>query len=129
MRVLVDYRPALRHRTGVGEFARALASALPGAMSSGDRLTLFSSSWKDRLPASPLPGAQVIDRRIPVRLLNLMWHRAGWPPIERLAGPVDVAQSLHPLLLPARHAARFVTVHDLDFLDHPERASAEIRRD
>jgi alpha-1,3-rhamnosyl/mannosyltransferase len=31
--------------------------------------------------------------------------------------------------MPARHAARVVTIHDLDFLDHPERTSAEIRRD
>src|SRR5207245_10794964 len=66
---------------------------------------------------------------VPVRLLNFAWHRLGWPPIERFAGPVDVAHSLHPLLMPARHAARIVTVHDLDFLDHPERTRAEIRRD
>ena len=27
---------------------------------------------------------------------------AGWPPVERFAGPVDVAHSMHPLLMPAR---------------------------
>jgi glycosyltransferase involved in cell wall biosynthesis len=31
--------------------------------------------------------------------------------------------------MPARSAAQIVTVHDLDFLDHPERTHAEIRRD
>jgi len=31
--------------------------------------------------------------------------------------------------MPARRAAQIVTVHDLDFLDHPERTRAEIRRD
>lgn len=129
MRVLVDYRPALRQRTGVGEFARALAAALLRVLADGDRLTLFSSSWKDRLQPSPLPGADVVDRRIPVLLLNFAWHRLEWPPVEALAGRIDVAQSVHPLLLPARRAARFVTIHDLDFLDHPERASAEMRRD
>ncbi len=129
MRVLVDYRPALRQRTGVGEFARALGSALLGVLPAGDRLTLFSSSWKDRLPRSTLAGADVADRRIPVRMLNLLWHRVEWPPVEMLAGRIDVAQSLHPLLLPARRALRFITIHDLDFLDHPERVSAEIRRD
>ena len=35
----------------------------------------------------------------------------------------------HPLLLPSRTAARVVTIHDLYFLTHPERARAEIRRD
>jgi glycosyltransferase involved in cell wall biosynthesis len=129
VRILIDYRPALRQRTGVGEFAHTLATALLAELPPADRLALFSSSWKDRLPGGVLPGAEVVDVRIPVRLLNVMWHRAGWPPIESLAGAVDVAQSLHPLLLPARRAARFITIHDLDFVDHPERTAAEIRRD
>ncbi len=129
VRILVDYRPALRQRTGVGEFAHRLADALVRATATSDRLTLFSSSWKDRLPGGAVDGAEVVDRRIPVGLLNLLWHRAGWPPVERLAGAVDVVQSLHPLLLPSRRAAGFITIHDLDFLDHPERTAAEIRRD
>ena len=49
--------------------------------------------------------------------------------IDRLAGPADIVQSLHPLLIPAGDARSAVTVHDLDFLHHPERTSAEIRRD
>ncbi len=129
VRILVDYRPALRQRTGVGEFAHRLADALVRAAAPSDRLTIFSSSWRDRLPRGVVDGAEIVDRRIPVRLLNVLWHRAGWPPLERLAGAVDIAQSLHPLLLPSRRAAGFITIHDLDFLDHPERTSAEIRRD
>lgn len=130
MRILIDYRPALRQRTGVGEYAHRLAQALVAAMGGADRLTLFSSSWKDRVPAGIVRGADVVDARIPVRLLNLAWHRAGWPPIDWLAGgDIGVAQSLHPLLMPSRRAARFITVHDLDFLEHPERTAAEIRRD
>ena len=31
MRILVDYRPALRHRTGVGEYAHELVRALARA--------------------------------------------------------------------------------------------------
>jgi hypothetical protein len=76
MRILADYRPALRERTGVGEYMHQLmgayASANPG------EVTLFSSSWKDRPPpalASEL-GVDVVDRRIPVRVLNVLWHRA-----------------------------------------------------
>jgi glycosyltransferase involved in cell wall biosynthesis len=36
---------------------------------------------------------------------------------------------MHPLLMPTRRARQVVTVHDLDFLDHPERTRSEIRRD
>jgi glycosyltransferase involved in cell wall biosynthesis len=125
----MDYRPALRERTGVGEYVHELAAALGRALHADDTLTLFSSSWKDRVAANGLGAARIVDRQVPVRALNLLWHRAGWPPVERLAGPVDVAHSPSPLLIPTRHAARVITVHDLDFLDNPERTRAEIRRD
>src|SRR5262249_22489701 len=55
--------------------------------------------------------------------------RLGWPPIESLTGPADVVHAAHPLLIPARHAAQVVTIHDLFFLAHPTRTRAEIRRD
>jgi glycosyltransferase involved in cell wall biosynthesis len=136
VRVLIDYRPALREPSGVGEYTHQLVAALlaaypPDAPASELALSLFSSSWKDRLaPAAELAGAAIIDRRIPVRLLNLSWHRLGWPPAEMLAGrDFDVAHSLHPLLMPSRSAAQVVTIHDLNFLAHPERTRAEIRRD
>jgi glycosyltransferase involved in cell wall biosynthesis len=128
VRILLDYRPALRQRTGVGEYVHGLASALPAILSPGDSLTLFSSSWKDRLTGQPVPGAGIRDSRIPVRLLNFAWHRVGWPQVEILAGGVDIAHSMHPLLMPSR-GARVVTIHDLYFLTRPEHATAEIRRD
>jgi glycosyltransferase involved in cell wall biosynthesis len=64
-----------------------------------------------------------------VRALNLAWHRLAWPPIETFLGPVDVVHAAHPLMIPSRSGIRAITVHDLDFLDHPERTRAEIRRD
>jgi glycosyltransferase involved in cell wall biosynthesis len=136
VRVLIDYRPALRERSGVGEYTHQLVRALLRASprTATDRLldlTLFSSSWKDRLrSSSDIAGAHTIDRRVPVRLLNFAWHRLRWPAAETLAGrEFDVTHSLHPLLMPARRAAQVITIHDLDFLTHPERTRAEIRRD
>ena len=129
MRILVDYRPALRARTGVGEYIRRLVQAYTAAHR--DELTLFTSSWKDR-PAPALGAelrAAVVDRRIPVSVLNYLWHRREWPPVELLAGRVDVVHAAHPLLIPSRYAAQIVTIHDLFFLDHPERVRDEIRRD
>jgi glycosyltransferase involved in cell wall biosynthesis len=129
MRVLVDYRPALRARTGVGEYIHGLVRAYTAAH--GDRVTLFTSSWKDR-PAPGLAGelgVDVLDRRVPVRVLNYLWHGMEWPPVERLGADVDVVHAAHPLLIPARRAAQVITIHDLYFLDAPEQARAEIRRD
>lgn len=129
MRILVDYRPALRARSGAGEYVHELVRAYTAAHD--DDVAVFTSSWKDR-PASDVAArlrATVIDRRIPVRVLNYLWHRAEWPPIEILAGPFDVVHAAHPLLIPAKRAAQVVTIHDLFFLAHPERTRAEVRRD
>jgi len=109
VRVLIDYRPALRERTGAGEYTHELVKALLGAHPPGTpgralELTLFSSSWTDRLTATPeLAGAATIDRRIPVRALNFAWHRLEWPAAETLAGGVfdslsaifDLSDDLH----------------------------------
>lgn len=133
MRILIDYRPALRSRTGAGEYIHQLTRALARSVEGSDELTVFSSSWKDRLRGNveaELPGARIADRRVPVKVLNFAWHRLGWPPVEEITGgKYDVVHSPHPLLIPARRAAQVVTIHDLDFLTHPERTRAEIRRD
>lgn len=129
MKVLVDYRPALRARTGVGEYVHEVVRAY--AATYDDDVALFTSSWKDRPAADTgrAVRARVIDRRVPVYLLNYLWHRTGWPPVEMLAGPMDVVHAAHPLIIPARHAARVVTVHDLYFLTAGTDLPAEIKRD
>ena len=134
VRLLIDYRPALRERTGVGEFVHELARALSRRRDRGTtaEVTLFTSSWKDR-PAATLrqqmPTAKIADVKIPVRGLVWAWNRLEWPPVEWLAGRHDVVHSQSPLLIPSSHGAQVVTVHDLDFLRHPEQMTAEIRRD
>jgi glycosyltransferase involved in cell wall biosynthesis len=134
VRILVDYRPALRERTGVGEFVHELVKALAQQMKRdrNDQVAIFTSSWKDR-PASSLASemrsVRIVDVRIPVRALLWGWNRLEWPPVEWFAGVHDVVHSQSPLLIPATKAAQVVTIHDLDFLRHPDQMSAEIRRD
>lgn len=129
MRILIDYRPALRQRSGVGEYIFRLLQALRQVRHPGDELAVFSSSWKDRVDRHDLDGIAVVDARIPVRVLNRLWHQREWPPVEMVAGRFDVVHAAGPTLIPAKHAAQVVTVHDLDFLAHPERTWAEMRRD
>jgi len=102
---VIDYRAALKERTGVGEYTHQLVRALGAAGPSDLSLTLFSSSWRDRVNVSELDARTltVVDRRIPVRALNFAWHRLAWPPVEALTGQrVDVAHAMHPLLIPSR---------------------------
>jgi glycosyltransferase involved in cell wall biosynthesis len=129
VRILIDYRPALRQRSGVGEYIHRLTEALVAITGGRDEVALFASSWKDRLPTDAIRGAATVDSRVPARVLTNLWHRAEWPPVELLAGPWDVVHSSRPTLVPSRSAASILTIHDLDFLDHPERAQAEYRGD
>ncbi len=130
LKVALDVRPALSRPTGVGVYVGALAEALP-RMDPQSRFTLFSSSLRERWPAARrLANVEVVDRRIPVRALNLAWNRLSWPPIEMLCGGAfDLVHSPHPLLIPSRRARRVVTIHDLFFFKHPGMTGAEIRRD
>jgi len=147
VRILIDYRPALRQRSGVGEYVHQLARALAEqrvdrsaerragdrrASADADTVEVFTSSWKDRPSPTALTdlghAIRMVDRRIPVRWLNATWHRFSWPPVEWLTRHgYDVVHSPTPLLLPTRRAATVVTIHDLDFLSHPERTRAEMR--
>jgi glycosyltransferase involved in cell wall biosynthesis len=132
VRILVDYRPALRERTGVGEYVHELAKAL-AAQVGRDQIALFTNSWKDRPSpdlASEMPvPVRIVDVKLPVRALVWAWNRLEWPPVDWFAGASDVVHSQSPLLIPSTSAAQAVTVHDLDFLRHPEQMTAEIRRD
>jgi glycosyltransferase involved in cell wall biosynthesis len=72
---------------------------------------------------------RVVDQKIPVQVLAWAWNNLEQPAVEWFAGACDVAHSQSPLLMPTRGAAQVVTIHDLDFLRHPENVEAEIRRD
>ena len=130
MRVALDVRPALSRPTGVGVYIGALAASLP-RLDPDSRFTLFTASLRERW-SHPLAGSNVdlVDRRIPVRALNLAWNRMSWPPIEMLCGrDFDLVHSPHALLTPVRHAKRLISIHDLFFFKHKELTGGEIRRD
>ena len=117
-----SHRPGRAHparlSAGASRSAPASAStstssprAWPRRLGPADALTLFSSSWKDRLAAGRVPGAPVVDARVPVRLLNFAWHR-----LELAAGRAARRRRrrrplAHPLLMPA--ARRRAGRHDL----------------
>lgn len=130
MRLAVDLRPALSGATGVGLYMERLLAAMAGRPDAPE-LSLFCASLKERFDPQRLPAAlrsRLVDRRLPVRLLNLAWHRLRFPPVDWLLGRrVDLSHSPTPMLLPCRGRA-VVTVHDLFFMARPELARGEMRR-
>lgn len=131
MRIVIDIRPFLSRGTGVGVLFRNLLTAL-GTLDRDNLYLLFSSSWKQRADETLFAGCanfEVSDHRVPVRVLNRLWHGLRFPPVETFVGPVDIAHSPHPLLLPSRRGHRVVTIHDLHFLRRPREVAGEVRRD
>jgi glycosyltransferase involved in cell wall biosynthesis len=131
MRIAIDIRPALRRPSGVGKYLIGLIEALSSIDIENEYL-LFTSSLGDRfIPASIKIGRNfsVRDFPIPVRLINLLWHRFRFPPIELFSGKIDIAHSPSPMIIPTLSGRRLITLHDLYFLRRPELASGEVRRD
>ena len=129
MHVCIDYRPALREGTGVGTYVRGLLSGLVRCHPEAE-YSAFSASWRDRLSLdADLAEVRPLDAKVPVRVLDWLWHRRQWPAVETWAGRVDVTHSPSPLLLPSKHARTVVTVHDCYFLRCPAAVSGVVRRD
>jgi glycosyltransferase involved in cell wall biosynthesis len=125
-----DVRPSLQRPTGVGAYVLALAQRLP-LLAPEDRFFYFSASLRERYSARSWPAnVKLVDRRLPVRALNLAWNRMQWPSLDTLVrAPLDLIHSPHPLIVPGKKAKHVVTIHDLFFLKHPDMTEAEIRRD
>ena len=125
MRILIDYRPALVERTGVGEYAHEMAQALLSLLPSDDKLTLFSSSVEAPPEPGRVPGATIIYR-IPVRTESPS-HRVRCPVASvscraRRRRALDVSSDAGPCSRSARHHLR-PSSHD------SAGTASEIRRD
>jgi glycosyltransferase involved in cell wall biosynthesis len=127
MRIGVDATPLLGNRTGVGRYTLALLQALT-AYDDEVVATAFTFRGRDALPAVVPAGVRVAARPAPARGLQEAWARAEWPPVELLAGSVDVFHATNFVLPPLRRAAGVVTIHDLSYLRMPETVSSASAR-
>jgi glycosyltransferase involved in cell wall biosynthesis len=127
MRLGFDLRPFLREETGVGTYLRNLLFQL-AEIDRTNEYFLFSSSWKDRFPADKVPPFERLkfrDCRLPVWVLNLLWQRRRLPALDFFfRTDLDLTHSATPLILPTR-GKKVITVHDIFFMDFPDRAGEE----
>ena len=109
-----SWPPRSRRRLAAGDSADAVLELLEGPARAPD--------------ACPARG--VVDARVPVRVLNLAWHRLGWPPVERLAG-TDRRRALAASAADAgaRRARRWSRSTTSTSSIIPSGPRAEIRRD
>ena len=126
----IDYRPTLSRMTGVGRYLWGLAAGL-AQIDFSNRYILFTSSFREQpVPAFRPVNFQLIHRRLPVYVLNLLWNRLEYPSLDQLVqADIDITHSPTPLIVPSRRGKSVVTVHDLYFMREPKHVTAEIQRD
>jgi glycosyltransferase involved in cell wall biosynthesis len=126
MRIALDATPLLGQRSGVGRYLSGLLDGLHGLPDAPEPvLTLFSI--RGSVPAPHPPGTSMAPRRAPARLLNRMWKRMPFPPVEILTGRVDVFHGTNFVLPPLARAAGVVTIHDLTYIRFPETVDDNVR--
>ena len=125
MKVGLDATPLLGRRTGIGRYTHALLRALTAY---DDELVATAFTFRGRDDLVVPAGVRVASRPAPARLLQELWGRSEWPPVELLAGRVDVFHATNFVLPPLRRARGVVTIHDLSYLHHPETVSAASAR-
>ena len=136
-RVGLDATPLLGRRTGVGQYTAGLVRAFAAAPDAPE-LVLVPFTWRGAGGLStgggagagvPLgPRVRAGARRVPARALQAAWARAELPPVEWLAGRVDLFHATNFVAPPARRAAVTVTIHDLTYLRFPELVTAASAR-
>ncbi len=131
MIVGLDYRPAMRARSGIGRYVMELAGALGRA---GDDPRLFGVFFKGNTPAvrQVPPRTRLLAWKIPSRVADMAGRIAGLT-ADRLLGGCDVFHHTNFRITPvARGIPEFLTVHDVAWLREPgchtERAGRALSR-
>jgi len=82
-----------------------------------DSLRVRPEEALERYGLQALPSTHFL---IPKRLLLWSWPRLHWPPLEMVAGRLDVVLSTNFAVYPVQEAKLVVMVHDLSAYLHPE---------
>jgi glycosyltransferase involved in cell wall biosynthesis len=124
VRIAFDVSPLSHPRTGVGNYVRGSLAGLVEAAGSEHEVVPFAPTsplGKRRIPEA-LDGIRTEPR---LRFLPFAhfwrqgWSRAGWPPLERFLGPIDVLHFSDWMYPPQRGGLRSTMVHDLVPLRFP----------
>jgi glycosyltransferase involved in cell wall biosynthesis len=106
-----------------GGTARAARRIIEELVAGGDHTLLGVAARHSTATAAAVELPIPVHRyRVPRPVLYESWHRLGLFPVDKLLGPVDVIWAA-AMVVPPRTVPLVVTVHDLDFLHHPERLS------
>jgi glycosyltransferase involved in cell wall biosynthesis len=133
VRIAFDVSPLSHPRTGVGNYISGSLAGLVEAAGNEHEVVPFaptSPQGKRRIPEA-LRGIPAEPR---LRFLPFAhfwrqgWSRAGWPPVERFLGPIDVLHFSDWMYPPQRGGLRSTMVHDVVPLRFPEWVQGRTKR-
>ncbi len=134
MRIVVDVTPLFNPRTGIGNYLVGMLRGLRAAAGDRHELVAFAPVGirKRAVLAAALADVPVERRLIPLpptaHLWRTLWSRAGWPPVETLAGRLDVFHYSDWMYPAQRGGLRVTTVHDLIPVHFPDWVAPLTRR-
>jgi glycosyltransferase involved in cell wall biosynthesis len=129
VRIAFDVSPLSHEPTGIGNYIRGSLEGLAEAAAGRHEIVAFAPTSPEGLRRIPQAVAG-LPVTLKLRFLPLAhywrqaWSRAGWPPVERFLGPVDVLHYTDWMFPPQRHGIRSTMVHDLVPLHHREWVTA-----
>jgi glycosyltransferase involved in cell wall biosynthesis len=134
VRAVVDVTPLSHPRTGIGNYLVGMLRGLGAAAGERHELVAFAPVGirKRARLASLVSQLPVRSRLIPLppsaHLWRTLWSRAGRPPVEWLAGSLDVFHFSDWMYPAQRSGVRATTIHDLIPVHFPEWVPAATRR-
>jgi len=125
MRVVVDVSPLSHPRTGIGNYIRGSLAGMCAAAGERHELVAFAptSLRGPHAIRTALHGLPVAMRLGPLpasHALRTGWSRAGWPPVELVAGRLDAFLFSEWMYPAQRRGVRATVFHDLVPFHHPE---------
>jgi len=134
VRVVVDVTPLFNPLTGIGWYWIGMLDGLVRASEGRHEVVAFSVSGpRRRRPIARALDGLAVERRLVVvppsaSTWRRLWTRAGWPPVERFAGRLDVFHFSEWMQPAQRGGVRTTTIHDLVPLKFPHWVSPVTRR-
>lgn len=126
MKIVVDVSPLSHPLAGVGTYIRgSLRGLVDAASGSGHDVLAFAPTsvrGPERIRAA-LAEIPVRTRLIPLpasHFARTAWTRLGWPPLERIVGPLDGFLHSDWMQPAQRGGVRATVIHDLVPHHHPE---------
>jgi glycosyltransferase involved in cell wall biosynthesis len=134
VRIVVDVTPLSHPRTGVGNYIRGSLRGLAEASAGEHEVVAFAPvSMRSRQRLEQALESVPVDQRLvtvppSAHLWRNLWSRLGAPPVERLAGPLDVFHFSDWMYPPQEGGLRSTMIHDLVPLRFPNWVHPRTRR-